>query len=152
MRIMYFLLLASIGFQAPAQEFGYWDREDFEIGNKGVQNDWKSLSFRWQEPLQFNISDGSFMHLRNDVQKDQIDMLAVIDKSNRNRITREIDLGSPIPQRTREKKVFEVTGSVKARDQTDSFMNPFNQPFQQPLYRHRGFGVRAYQSPFRYQY
>lgn len=151
MRILYILLFLLTGFSTSAQEFGYWDREDFEIGNRGIQNDWKDFSFNWQQPSEFNISDGSFMHLRNDIQKDQIDMLAIIDKSNRNKITREIELGSPLPQRTREKKIFEVTGNIQARDRNDSFSNPFYNPFLNN-YNQRSYGVRRYNTPYRYIY
>lgn len=141
-----FLLL---GFTVNAQE--YWDREDFEIGNRGIENTWREYGFVWQTQTNFNLPDGSFLHLKNEVQKKQVDMLAIIDKSNRTKIQREINLGSPLPKSNKEKKLFEVTGEVRAYDRNDVFNNPyFANPFLNNYYN-RGFGVRRY-TPYRYVY
>ena len=120
-----YLILALFAFSnMSAQE--YWDRKDFEIGNRGIENTWREFSFSWQEQSSFNLPDGSFLHLKNHIQSDQIDMLAVIDKTNRNRVQREINLGSPLPQRKeKEKKLFEISGDVRVRDPNDIFLNPY---------------------------
>jgi hypothetical protein len=147
-RLLFILLFFSAGL--TAQE--YWNKEDFEIGNRGIENTWKEFSFNWQAPSSFNLPDGSFLHLKDEFQKDEIDMLAVIHKSNRNRVKMEVDLGSPLPQTKREKKVLQVTGSVKAREQDDIFINPyFYNPFLNN-YNQRGLGTRRYTSPYNYNY
>lgn len=146
-----YLLLALFAFSnVSAQE--YWDREDFEIGNRGIENTWREFSFSWQEQSRFSLPDGSFLHLKNHIQNDQIDMLAVIDQTNRNRVQREVDLGSPLPQRKeKEKKLFEISGDVRARDSNDIFLNPY---YPSPFinnYNRRGLNSRRY-SPYRYDY
>ncbi|MDR5590621.1 hypothetical protein [Christiangramia sp. SM2212] len=147
-RLVFLLLL--IGSFAQAQE--YWDREDFEISNRSIDNTWREFSFNWQTQSSFNLPDGSFLHLKDNIQSDQIDMLAAIDKMNRNRVQQKVDLGSPLPQRKREKKIFEVTGDIRARDQDDIFMNPYyTNPFLNN-YNQRGFGTRRYTSPYNYNY
>ena len=137
-----FLLL---GLTVQAQE--YWDRKDFEIGNRAIENSWREIGFTWQTESQFNLPDGSFLHLKNSIQKEQVDMLAVIDKANRNKVQREIDLGSPLPQRKpKEKKLFEISGELRERDPNDIFMNPY---FSNPYYQNR-FNNRY--SPYRFSY
>mgnify|MGYP001400799196 FL=1 len=102
MKIRLVILLLFIGSFAQAQE--YWDREDFEISNRSIDNTWREFSFNWQTQSNFNLPDGSFLHLKDHIQDDQIDMLAAISKMNKNRVQREVDLGSPLPQRKKEKK------------------------------------------------
>ena len=147
-RILFVLLL--IGSYSQAQE--YWDREDFEISNRSIDNTWREFSFNWQEQSRFNLPDGSFLHLKDQFQDDQVDMLAIIDKTNRNKVERKIDLGSPLPQRReKEKKLFEFSGDVQVRDANDPFINPYYQsPFMQN-YNGRTFNSRRY-SPYRYTY
>lgn len=149
MKFYSFIFFLILGFSMEAQE--YWDREDFEIGNRGIENTWREFGFVWQTDSSFDLPDGSFLHLKNEVQKKQVDMLAIIDKSNRNKIQREIDLGSPLPRSNKEKKLFEVTGEVRPYDRNDVFHNPyFANPFLNN-YNTRGFGVRRY-TPYRYVY
>lgn len=148
MRFPLILILLFFSSGLCAQE--YWNKEDFEIGNRGIDNTWREFSFNWQSQSSFSLPDGSFLHLRNDVQKDQIDMLAVIDQTNRNKIQMEFDLGSPLPQRKQERKIFQVSGNFEARDQNDPFTNPyFYNPFLNN-FNQRGLGSRRYISPYRY--
>ncbi|TRO65148.1 hypothetical protein [Christiangramia sabulilitoris] len=148
MRLKLLFIFLLVGTLGQAQE--YWDRKDFEISNRGIDNTWREFSFNWQQQSNFNLPDGSFLHLRNEFQKEEIDMLAVIDKSNRNRVKQQINLGSPLPlQKPKEKKLFELTGEVKVRDANDSFMNPFYpSPFLNNFNR-RSYNTRIY-SPYRY--
>ncbi|TBW26650.1 hypothetical protein [Gramella sp. KN1008] len=149
MKIYSFILLFLLGFSMNSQE--YWDREDFEIGNRGIENSWKEYGFVWQTESSFNLPDGSFLHLKDEIQKKQIDMLAIIDKSNRNNVQRKVDLGSPLPKLSREKKIFEVSAEIRPYDRDDVFTNPyFTNPFLNN-YNSRGFGVRRY-TPYRYVY
>ncbi len=145
MKLRLFLLFLFIGLSGQAQE--YWDRKDFEIGNRGIENSWREIGFSWQTESKFDLPDGSFLHLRDNIQKDQVDMLAVIDKANRNKVQREIDLGSPLPQRKKEKKLFEISGDFRERDPNDIYLNPY---FSSPL-NQNGFNNRRY-SPYRYNY
>ena len=149
MKLRLLILLLFIGSFAQAQE--YWDREDFEISNRSINNTWREFSFNWQTQSNFNLPDGSFLHLKDHIQDDQIDMLAAINKMNRNRVQREVDLGSPLPQRKKEKKIFEISGDVRTRDQDDIFMNPYYPTFLN-TYNQRGFGSRRYTSPYNYNY
>ncbi|MCM8570541.1 hypothetical protein NE848_14190 [Gramella jeungdoensis] len=150
MKLFYLLVFFCCAVNVNAQE--YWDREDFEIGNRGIENTWREYGFVWQTESTFNLPDGSFLHLKNEVQKKQVDMLAIIDRSNRNKIQREIDLGSPLPKSNKEKKLFEVTGEVRAYDRNDVFNNPyFANPFLNNYNNTRGFGIRRY-TPYRYVY
>lgn len=150
MKLIYLFLALFTFSSVSAQE--YWDRKDFEIGNRGIDNTWKEFSFNWQTQSSFNLPDGSFLHLKNNVQDEQIDMLAVIDKTNRNRVQRELDLGSPLPQaKSKEKKIFEISGDIRARDQNDIFLNPYySSPFIHN-YNGRSFNSRRY-SPYRFAY
>ena len=142
MKIRFLIILLLISFGASSQE--YWDREDFEIGKRSIENSWREIGFTWQTESSFNISDGSFLHLKNYDQKQQVDMLAVIDKTNRTRVERKIDLGSPLPYVQREKKFIEVSVEPRFRDQNDVFTNPyFANPFLNN-YNYRGFGMRNY--------
>ncbi len=77
-------------------------------------------------------------------------MLAVIDKTNRNRVQREVNLGSPLPQqKEKEKKLFEITGDFKVRDPNEVILNPYYPgPFLHN-YSQRTFNTRRY-SPYRY--
>lgn len=151
MKIWFLFIFFIFGLNLSAQE--YWNREDFEIGNRGIENTWREFSFNWQEQSSFNLPDGSFLHLRNDIQKDQVDMLAVIDQANRSKIKIEVDLGSPLPQRKQEKKVFQFTGNVEARDQNDPFTNPYiYNPFLNSYRQRGGLGTRRYMSPYNYNY
>lgn len=151
MKFYFFIFILLIGFSASAQEYERWNQEDFEIGKREIGNTWRDYGFVWQSESSFNLPDGAFLHLKNDVQKKEIDMLAIIDKSNRNRIEREIDLGSPLPRVNKEKKIFEITGEVRAYDRNDVFNNPyFTNPFLNN-YNNRGFGVRRY-TPYRFVY
>lgn len=146
-----YLILAFLAFSnVNAQE--YWDRKDFEIGNRGIDNTWREFSFTWQQQSNFNLPDGSFLYLKNQFQKDEIDMLAVIDKTNKSRIRQEVNLGSPLPQqKPKERKLFELTGEAKVRDPNDSFMNPFYpSPFLNN-FNQRSYNTRLY-SPYRYSY
>ncbi|CAL67037.1 hypothetical protein [Christiangramia forsetii] len=147
LRLLFILLLT--GTLAQAQE--YWDREDFEISNRSIENTWREFSFNWQAQSNFNLPDGSFLHLKNHIQDDQIDMLAAIDKMNRNRIQQEVDLGSPLPQRKTEKKIFEISAELRTRDKDDIFMNPYYPTFLNS-YNQRGFGSRRYTNPYNYNY
>ncbi|MBT8318798.1 MAG: hypothetical protein KJP01_01550 [Gramella sp.] len=145
-----YLILAFFAFSnVNAQE--YWDRKDFEISNRSIENTWKDFSFSWQQQSNFSLPDGAFLHLNNQFQKKEIDMLAVIDKTNRTRVQREVNLGSPLPQqKPKEKKLFEITGDLKVRDPNDTFLNPYSpSPFMNPYYR--PFNTRRY-SPYRYNY
>ncbi|MGA8855115.1 MAG: hypothetical protein WB492_13150 [Christiangramia sp.] len=145
-RLLFLFLLA--GLNLSAQE--YWNREDFEIGNRGIEDTWREFSFNWQQQSNFSLPDGSFLHLKDNFQTEEIDMLAIIDKTNRNRVEQKIDLGSPLPQRKKEKKIFEITGDVRTRDQDDIFMNPYySNPFLNN-YNQRGFGTRRYTTPYNY--
>lgn len=146
-RFLFFLLICSTA--VSAQE--YWDREDFEIGNRGIENSWKDYGFTWQSPSSFNLPDGSFLHLKNNVQKQEIDMLAIIDKSNRNKVQRQIDLGSPLPQLQKEKKFIDITVEARPREQNDIFTNPYYaNPFLNN-FNYRGFGMRNYtRYPYNY--
>ena len=148
LRLSILFLLFSFGLQA--QE--YWDRKDFEISNRSIDNTWREFSFNWQQQSRFNLPDGSFLHLKDQFQSEEIDMLAVIDKTNRNRVQRELDLGSPLPQRKeKDKKLFEISGEIKVRDPNDAFLNPYYpNPFMQN-YNQRSFNSRRY-SPYRYDY
>ncbi len=150
MKLRLSILFLLLGFGLHAQE--YWDRKDFEISNRSIDNTWREFSFGWQEQSKFNLPDGSFLHLKNEIQDDQVDMLAIIDKTNRNKVQRKIDLGSPLPYRKeKEKKLFEISGDFQVRDPNDNFMNPyFSNPFIQN-YNQRGFNTRIY-SPYRYGY
>ena len=150
MKFRFFLLFLLCGLFAQAQEC--WDRKDFEISNRSIDNTWREFSFNWQEQSRFNLPDGSFLHLKDQFQKDEIDMLAVIDKTNRNRVQREVNLGSPLPQgKSKERKIFEVSGDFRPRDPNDTFLNPyFPNPFMQS-YNQRPFNPRRY-SPYRYDY
>ena len=151
MKIWFLFTFLLFGMSLSAQE--YWNKEDFEIGNRGIENTWREFSFNWQEPSSFNLPDGSFLHLSNEIQKDQVDMLAVIDKTNRSKIKMVVDLGSPVPQRKQEKKVFQFSGNVEARDQNDPFTNPyFYNPFLNTYNQRSGFGTRRYTSPYNYSY
>ena len=148
LRLLFIFILS--GTMAQSQE--YWDREDFEISNRNIMgNTWKEFSFNWQAQSNFNLPDGSFLHLKNNVQDDQIDMLAAISKMNKNRVQQEVDLGSPLPQRKKEKKLFEVSADVRTRDQDDIFINPYYPTFLNS-YNQRGFGSRRYTSPYNYNY
>lgn len=150
MKLRLSILFLLLSFGSQAQE--YWDKKDFEISNRSIENTWREFSFTWQQQSSFNLPDGSFLHLKDQFQSEEIDMLAVIDKTNRNRVQREIDLGSPLPQRKeKEKKLFEISGDFQRRDPNDNFMNPyFPSPFMQN-YNQRGFNARRY-SPYRYGY
>ncbi|MDX1762053.1 MAG: hypothetical protein R3218_07865 [Christiangramia sp.] len=149
MKLRLLILTLLIGPFCQAQE--YWDREDFEISNRSIDKTWKEFSFNWQEQSNFNLPDGSFLHLKNDVQDDQVDMLAIIDRANRNRVERKIDLGSPLPQRKREKKIFEISGDFRNRDQDDIFMNPY---FPSSYFQNNNGQNLNYRrfSPYRYNY
>lgn len=151
MKIRFLILFLLLGIVVQAQE--YWDRKDFEIGNRSIDNTWREISFTWQTQSSFNLPDGSFLHLNNQVQKEQIDMLAVINQTNRNKVQREIDLGSPLPQRqAKEKKLFEISGELRARDPNDIFLNPYySNPFLNN-YNARGFGSRRYSPYYPYNY
>lgn len=149
MKLRLLIILLLVASSAQAQE--YWDREDFEISNRSIDNTWREFSFNWQSQSNFNLPDGSFLHLKNHIQDDQIDMLAAIDKMNRNRVQQEVDLGSPLPQRKKEKKIFEISGDFRDRDQQDIFMNPYYPAFLN-TYNQRGFGSRRYTSPYNYNY
>lgn len=150
MKLVYLFLLLFTFSSVNAQE--YWDRKDFEIGNRGIDNTWREFSFTWQTQSSFNLPDGSFLHLKDNIQDDQIDMLAVIDKTNRNRVQRQLDLGSPLPQaKLKEKKIFEISGDIRLRDPNDIFLNPYYpNPFIQN-YNRGTFNTRRY-SPYRYDY
>jgi hypothetical protein len=144
-----YLLLAIFAFtNMTAQE--YWNRKDFEIGNRGIDIEWREFSFSWQNQSNFNLPDGSFLHLKNEFQKDEIDMLAVIDKANRNKVQRQLNLGSPLPQKKdKEKKLFEITGDFKVREPNDVYLNPYyTNPFFNNYYQ-PVFPTRRY-SPYRY--
>lgn len=149
MKIRLLFLFLLFGISASAQE--YWDRKDFEISNRSIDNTWREYSFNWQIQSNFNLPDGSFLHLNKRIQKEEIDMLAVIDKTNRNRVQQEVNLGSPLPQRKKEKKIFEISGDVRTRDQDDIFMNPY---YPSPFLNNyqRGFGSRRYTTPYNYNY
>ncbi len=153
MKLKLLAILFFTGFLGQAQE--YWDRKDFEISNRGIDNTWREFSFNWQQQSNFNLPDGSFLHLRNEFQKEEIDMLAVIDKTNRNRVQQKVNLGSPLPQqKPKEKKLFELSGDIKVRDQNDSFLNPFYpSPFMSNFNQRqfRPYNTRLY-SPYRYSY
>jgi len=149
MKLRLLFIFLFVGSFTQAQE--YWDREDFEISNRSIDNTWRELSFSWQTKSNFNLPDGSFLHLKNHLQDDQVDMLAAIDKMNRNRVQQEVDLGSPLPQQKREKKIFEISGELRTRDQDDIFMNPYYPAFLNS-YNQRGFGSRRYTSPYNYNY
>ncbi|MCH4823750.1 hypothetical protein ML462_11270 [Gramella lutea] len=145
MKLRLLLIFLMCGYFTQAQE--YWDKEDFEISNRSIENSWREIGFSWQTESNFNLPDGSFLHLRPDIQKDQVDMLAVIDKTNRNKIERKIDLGSPLPQRKKEKKIFEISGDFETRDPNDNFMNPyFSSPYNQSRLNYRRY------SPYRFNY
>lgn len=150
MKLRLSILFLLLGFGLQAQE--YWDKKDFEISNRSIDNTWREFSFTWQQQSSFNLPDGSFLHLKDQFQSEEIDMLAVIDKTNRNKVQRKIDLGSPLPQRKeREKKLFEISGDFQVRDPNDNFMNPYySNPFMNN-YNQRGFNTRIY-SPYRYGY
>ncbi|GAA4320738.1 hypothetical protein GCM10023115_47930 [Pontixanthobacter gangjinensis] len=145
-----FLLLFLFAFGVMnAQE--YWEREDFEISNRSIENTWREFSFTWQQPSSFKLPDGSFLHLNSQVQDEQVDMLAVIDKTNRNRVERKIDLGSPLPRQKKEKKLFEISGDFRTRDQDDIFMNPY---YSSPFIQNNNGRILNYRrySPYRYNY
>ena len=146
--IIFILILSGISMNA--QE--YWNREDFEIGNRGIDQSWQEFSFVWQQQSSFTLPDGSFLHLKDQVQEEKVDMLAIIDKTNRNKVERKIDLGSPLPRRAeKDKKFIEITGEVRARDPNDIFLNPYYpSPFMQN-YNGRSFNSRRY-SPYRFNY
>lgn len=149
-RFIIFLLL-SCGF-AHGQE--YWNPKDFEIGNRGIENTWRDYGFTWQTDSNFDLPNGNFLDLKDDFQKQQVDMLAVITKTNRNKIQRKVDLGSPLPEREREKKTIQFRTEAVQRDQNDIFNDPLrNNPFYRNTnyYNYRGFGVRRY-SPYQYNY
>lgn len=145
----FLLIIAFFAFTSVnGQE--YWDRKDFEIGNRGIEYTWKEFSFVWQQESNFNLPDGSFLHLKDQTKQEEVDMLAVIDKTNRNRVQRKIDLGSPLPQKKeKERKIFELTGDVKVRDPNEVFLNSYYpSPFMQN-YNGRLFNMRRY-STIRY--
>lgn len=145
MKLRLFLLLMLSGSGLIAQE--YWDRDDFEIGNRSIESTWIDFAFNWQESQKFNISDGLFLNVQPDQNK-QIDMLAVISNDKRYQ-NRTIDIGLPIPKK--EKKVFEFSSQAKIRDQNDIYNTSFNNnPFYRS-YSRNGFNSYRYNpyGPFR---
>ncbi|APG59236.1 hypothetical protein [Christiangramia salexigens] len=143
MKIKFFFLFLIACSGLSAQE--YWDRKDFEIGNRGIENSWREFGFSWQTESEFNLPDGSFLHLNNEIQKKQIDMLAVISRDQKNKIQRKVDLGSPLSGKEKEKKVFEIKAETRLRDQNDIFANPFysNDIFNR---NNNGYGLGRYNS------
>jgi hypothetical protein len=148
MKLRFLIISLLLGLGASAQE--YWNPKDFEISNRSIDNTWKEFSFSWQNQSNFNLPDGSFLHLKDEFQKDEIDMLAVIDKTNRNKVQRQINLGSPLPQKKdKERKLFEITGDFKVREPNDIYLNPYyTNPFFNNYYQ-PVFPSRRY-SPYRY--
>lgn len=117
---------------ASAQE--YWDKKDFEIGNRGIETSWREVAFNWQLTSDFNLPDGTFLNVDSN-KKQQIDMLAVIDNINAKKQQREIDLGSPLPRREpKERRIFEITGSAEPRP-GDTYINPYVAPILDPYNR-----------------
>ncbi|MCP9199847.1 hypothetical protein MKO06_08020 [Gramella sp. GC03-9] len=137
-KILFFLLFVGLGLNA--QE--YWDREDFEIGNRGIENSWKEIGFTWQTESKFSLPDGSFLHLKDYNPGQQIDMVAIIDQTNRSKIQRKVELGSPLPYAKKDKKFMEVSLEPRLRDQNDILTNPYYaNPFLNN-YNYRGFGMQ----------
>lgn len=142
------LLFILCGFtRLSAQE--YWNREDFEIGNRSIENTWQEVGFTWQTESRFQLPEVNFLDKRIDSQKKQLNMLAILEEENRKKVERRIDLGSPIPRTEKDKKSFEVSLEGRLRDDRDIFTNPYYaNPFLNNYY-YRGFGVRRYTSPYR---
>lgn len=142
------LLFILCGFtRLSAQE--YWNREDFEIGNRSIENTWKEVGFTWQTESRFQLPEVNFLEKKVDVQKKQVNMLAVIDEVNRKKVERKVDLGSPIPREEKDRKTFEVSLERRLRDDGNIFSNPYYaNPFLNN-YHYRGFGARRYSTPYR---
>lgn len=149
MKSVLLVITLFISVSLSAQE--YWDREDFEIGDRHIDASWQALAFSWQKESHFNLPDGIFLNLSTDTQKKQINMLAAIDQINEEKKPqRKINLGSPLgetPQK--EKKLFEVTGSLDPRN-TPTFINPYVAPTLDP-YNSAYYRLRS-NSLYRYNY
>lgn len=132
MKFRLFLFLLILSGSVSAQE--YWDRKDFEIGNRGIETTWKDFAFNWQMDSDFNLPDGTFLNVDQN-KKQQIDMLAVMEDINSKKNQRTVDLGSPLPGRERkEKRIFEITGNADPR-QRDTYINPYVAPILDPYNR-----------------
>ncbi len=144
--LFFFFLVCSV---ASAQE--YWDREDFEIGDRNIDASWKALAFSWQKAeSHFSLPDGTFLNVSRDAQNKQIDMLATIDRINaENEPQRKIDLGSPLGEREeKKKKFFQISGNTDPRN-SDTYINPFVAPILDPY--NKAYLLRR-NSLYRYNY
>lgn len=116
-------------FFSSAQEFPRWNKADFEIKSIPIEIQRIDHVFLWETDYFFNLPEVNFLSIDSD-RKQQVDMLAVIDKTERNKIRRQVDLGSPIPEFQKEKKgvQFSVEPTYR-RDNSFNANNLSNNPY-----------------------
>ncbi len=142
MKYLLIIFLFSASF-VSAQEYEYWNPEDFDIGRKEIGIGWKEYAFNWQIQSDFNLPDGTFLNGDPTGQKKQVDMLAAMDEINRKKNQYTPNFESPLSIPKREKKSFEVQINGYERDDNNTYINPFIAPTLDRNYRFRN------RSPFR---
>jgi len=133
-----FLSLFLFGISSvSAQE--YWDIEDFEISNYSIEPAWSDLSFGQQFfKGDFDLPSGEFINV-DDGKRASVDMIGILE-SQRNMKKRTVDIGTPLPTTTQEKKkAFEISDNYRLRDSDDVYNDALN---SNPYYQNQ----RIYQN------
>ncbi|MBZ9729124.1 hypothetical protein LB467_05450 [Salegentibacter sp. JZCK2] len=130
------LFLISIT-SVSAQE--YWDIADFEISNYSIEPSWSDLSFGQQFfKGSFDLPSGEFINV-DENKPSSVDMVGILEQQ-RNMKKRTVDIGTPLPTTsTQKKKAFEISDNYRLRNNDEVYNDALN---SNPYYQNQ----RIYQN------
>ncbi|MGY5846852.1 hypothetical protein ACW6QP_05485 [Salegentibacter sp. HM20] len=149
-----FLFFSAFIFVMPlqAQEFDYWNAEDFSISRNEIKPQLLPFDFGL-EKSNFHIRSGAFLNVESELNHG-IDMVALIERDNSYR-KRTVDLGHPIAKKDLKSGKFSFSAGLRDNQsgvRNEAYeSNPYyqNQRFRENMMYHT---TRRMMNPHAYYY